>query len=209
MRVKCWSRGKINRSWSTGIVFHISAVLCNLYSLIQFSASAMGSSLLDFAPVTSITTRLTTDQCLSKNFWKDEIHTSLYPGKSPKGTPPPTPREYDSTRRPFPSGRRLESQQEHPSRLNVQDSISVWTYLPSIPKAGWEFTYGELLQLKWWVITSPWRSYTGWLSPSNISLPLFKEGSPTLPTSLLDMLSCVPSTTSRACWEPLGINATQ
>lgn len=44
--------------------------------------------------------------------------------------------------------------------------------------------------------TSLWRSCTGWLNPSNVLLPVFKGGSPTLATSLLDMLSCILSTTS-------------
>lgn len=87
----------------------------------------------------------------------------------------------------------LERQWERSSQLNIQERISMWAHPAFMLEAGWEATYCELFWLKWWVTPSWWRTSTRRLSPSNISLALLKHGNPTVPTPLLDTLSCLPT----------------
>lgn len=53
-------------------------------------------------------------------------------------------------------------------------SLCEFLFLLLIPGTCWEFTYGELIWLKWCTIQAQWRNSTGWLSPSNISPPMLK-----------------------------------
>lgn len=53
-------------------------------------------------------------------------------------------------------------------------SLCAFLFLLLIPGTCWEFTYGELIWLKWCTIQAQWRNSTGWLSLSNISPPMLK-----------------------------------
>lgn len=186
--IKCWQLGKSNlkRELITGIVFHNSLVLCNLHILIQLSTSSAGSSPFQIFPWLASPQ----GQPWTNNYKETSGRT--------KSTPLFTLR--------IPRGNRIHSKGIHCCwkvvavsavlilvKCGLRDSGSAhptWTFRRGflcehihILEAGWEVTYCELLWLKCWVTPSWGRTSTGWLSPSNISLPLFKHWSPTLPTS--------------------------